>query len=265
MSSQSDQYVLANHSLRGKTILVTGASRGIGAGIAYELGLRGADVVLSYTSPSSKAKAEAVAASIAAGGGGRTLIVQADMTDLSALAKLADAACDFGNGGLDILVNNAGATQDMPCKATDLAAYQNMFDVNVRGPTILTGHLVDRLRRGGRVINISSVAARTALPNQGPYCATKAAIEALTRCWAAEFGREKGVTVNAVNPGPVSSDMWSSVNEKTRTRMEAAGAPSGDRIGEPADIAKIVGFLCESGSGWVNSSVINANGGITPV
>ncbi|BFZ54320.1 hypothetical protein PYCC9005_001354 [Savitreella phatthalungensis] len=264
-----EQYLTKETSLKGKTALVTGASRGIGAGIAVELGSRGADVVLSYTSESSRSKTEAVAGEIAqSGGGGRTLLVRADMRSLSALRSLADEAVAFGGGGLDILVNNAGISEDLPTAEETEDHFARSYDTNVRGPQFLTSFLVTRLREGGRIVNMSSVSARQQVPNQAVYAGTKAALEAMTRCWAKEFQLmypEKKLTVNAVNPGPVQSDMWAGVEKNKREKLEGEAVPSGPRIGTPKDIAAIVAFLCTDAAQWVNASVINANGGMLSV
>lgn len=258
-----EQHLVQTHSLKGKIALVTGASRGIGAGIALELGKKGAAVVLGYTSASSESKAREVLAEIVKAGGSGT-VVRANMANLDEVKTLAEETLKFGNGKIDILVNNAGVSYNSPVGEIDLEHYTSQYDVNVRGPLFLTQHLLPAIQPGGRIINLSSVSARGGFGQQSVYGATKAALESMTRTWANEFAQKKGITVNAVNPGPVSSDMWDNAGDAIHTTVKASlqSTPSGARIGVPDDIAKIVGFLAEEGSRWVNGNVLCANGGM---
>lgn len=260
--SMSDEYLIKTHSLKGKIALITGASRGIGAGIALELGKKGADVILSYTSDSSAAKTKEVLAEIEKFGG-KGIIVKANLSSLKEVKYLATETLKYGNDKIDIIVNNAGVSYNRLIEDIDEEHYQSQYDINVRAPLFLVQHLVPKIQKGGRIINLSSVSARGGFASQSVYGATKAAVEAMTRTWANEFAQKYGITVNAINPGPVESDMWQSaksLHESIQPMIKAS--PSGARIGEPDDIAKIVGFLAEEGSRWVNGNIICGNGGI---
>ena len=259
----SQEFILKNHSLDGKVAVVTGASRGIGAAIALELGKKGASVILTYTSASSEALAAKVLDEIKASGSSGTTI-KADMSNLEEVKNLAKRALEFSENKVDIIVNNAGVSMNAMLGDIDLDHYQKQYDVNVRGPLFLTQHLLPHIQPGGRIVNISSVSARGGFAAQTVYGATKAALEAMTRSWANEFAQSKQITVNAINPGPVESDMWNAAGEAIHATVKkmVAGTPSGNRIGQPNDIAKIVGFLAEEGSTWVNGNVLCGNGGL---
>lgn len=195
-------------TLQGKTALVTGSARGIGASIALELGKKGCNVVIGYTSESSKSKAESVAKEIEKTGS-KAICVQANVADLAALDHLAQETLNFGNSKIDIIVNNAGKADNAPVGHIDLDHFESQYNVNVRAPLFLVQKLLPNIQPGGSIINISSVSARGGFAAQSVYGATKAAVEAMTRTWANEFGQQKQITVNAINPGPVSSDMVS--------------------------------------------------------
>lgn len=258
----SDEYLIQTHSLKGKIALVTGASRGIGAAIALELGKKGAAVVLSYTSDSSEKLAKEVLAEIEKSGGKGTT-VKANLASLDEVKYLAEETLKYGNDKIDIIVNNAGVSVNAPIEKIDEHHYQSQYDVNVRAPLFLVQHLVPKIQKGGRIISISSVSARGGFPGQTVYGATKAALEAMTRSWTNEFAQKYGITVNAINPGPVESDMWASaksMHEAIAPMVKTT--PSGARIGVPDDIAKIAGFLAEEGSRWVNGNILCGNGGV---
>lgn len=258
----SDQYLIQTHSLKGKKALVTGASRGIGAGIALELGKKGATVVLSYTSDSSEKLTKSVLSEIEKSGGKGT-IIKANLANLDEVETLAKETLKYFDDKIDIIVNNAGVSYNNPVDQITADHYSSQYDVNVRAPLFLIKHLIPKIQKGGRVINLSSVSARGGYVGQSVYGATKAALEAMTRTWANEFAQKYGITVNAINPGPVDSDMWSAavaMHEAIKPMVQAT--PSGARIGVPDDIAKIVGFLAEEGSRWVNGNIICGNGGV---
>ncbi|KAK1914996.1 hypothetical protein P3342_011925 [Pyrenophora teres f. teres] len=208
MSSQSNQ---TTFPLQGKVAIVTGASRGIGAGLALELARRGAKVALVYTSPKSGDLAEEVASNIKAlGNGSDSTVIQADLRHLDAPWKIVGATREAFGDKIDILVNNAGVLTTKAITETTAEDYAAIFDVNVRAPLLLTGAVVPHLRAPGRIINMSSIGGRRGFPNFSLYSGSKAAIEGITRSLAQELG-EAGHTVNAVAPGPVESDMLSDV------------------------------------------------------
>ncbi|KAI9708504.1 MAG: hypothetical protein M1820_003965 [Bogoriella megaspora] len=249
-------------TLAGKVAIVTGASRGLGVAMAYELAKRGAKVVVTYTSDRSTKGAEDVVASIKALKNGSDAIkVQADLRDLESPKKIvAETVAAFGNH-IDVLVNNAGV--EVHGKLQDLTPeiYTSCFDVNVRAVLFMTQAVLPYLRKPGRVINLSSVGGREGFPAFSIYGGTKGAIEQITRCLAMELG-DDGHTVNAVAPGPVASDMLDQIPkelvdmQKKRTAVE-------HRIGQPEDVATIVAWLAEEQSRWVSGQTISASGGLS--
>ena len=246
-------------TLEGKAALVTGGSRGIGAAIAERLAKDGAAVAVNYGK--SAAEAEAVVARIRQAGG-KAVALKADLSDPSQ-AKGLVAAAHKELGRLDILVNNAGRADFAPMDAVDGAHVKAQFDLNVNGPIFATQAAAARFpKEGGRVINVSSVVARSSFAGASVYSATKAALNALTRVWAAELG-PKGVTVNAVAPGPVETDMLRSALDEATKQGMIARTPLG-RLGAPSDIADAVAFLASPDARWVTGQVIETAGGINP-
>ncbi|ORY84265.1 dehydrogenase with different specificitie, partial [Protomyces lactucae-debilis] len=250
---------LKNHSFKGKLALITGSSRGIGAGIAKELAARGCSIILNYNAASSEEKAATLAKELEQlDEAVKVSIVRADLSDMEDITVLAQKTIEIaGERKLDFLVNNAGISWNAKLPECTLESYTKQYDINVRAPLFLTQQLLPYLNEGGRIINLSSVSARMGFPGQSIYGGTKAAVEAMTRTWAREFAQKHKITVNALAPGPVSSEMWHNSGQTSDTSK----LPSGDRIGEPDDIAKIVGFLCEEGSRWINGSLLSSNGG----
>jgi 3-oxoacyl-[acyl-carrier protein] reductase len=246
--------------LDGKVALVTGAARGIGAAIAERLAADGAAVAINYAH--SDRDAAAVAQRITQRGG-RAATLKADVSaPAQARALVAETVETFGR--LDILVNNAGTIQFAPIDGVDETQVQTQFAVNVTGPVFMTQAAAGRFPgEGGRVINVSSVVATRALAGTSVYAATKSAIDALTRVWAAELG-PRGVTVNAVAPGPVATDMMrrNGMTDEGRQFM-ISRTPLG-RIGEPADVADVVAVLASPDARWITGHVLEASGGISP-
>ncbi|CAH0055928.1 unnamed protein product [Clonostachys solani] len=248
-------------SLQNKVAIVTGGSRGMGAGTAKELAFRGAKVLITYAS--NTAKADAVVAAIKAKGG-EAASVQADCMD-EASPKLVVDTCvrNFGQG-IDIIVNNAGAGDEVYLKDTDMDHWNKLFHTNVRFPMFLVKESLPYLQKGGRIVNLSSVVARQAYTMQGAYGASKACMESLARTWALELGASHGITVNCVNPGPVATEMWAATPEESIGDMAAfiKSTPAEGRVGEVEDIVPIVAFLCDETSRWITGSTVCANGGI---
>lgn len=249
-------------ALNGRVALVTGASRGIGRAIALRLGRDGAAVAVNYRT--NRALAEGVAGEIRAAGG-RALAVGADVGELGAAAGLVQAV-ERELGGLDILVNNAAIIHRGDLEAFDPEALEEMWRVNVAGLAALTreaAHLM-KLRRWGRIINLTSIAAHgTSLPGTTFYAATKAAVIALTRRFAMELG-PYGITVNAIAPGFILTDMVAT--ERTPEEVEALVARMAERamvrrIGRPEDIAAVAAFLAGEESGFLTAQTITVDGG----
>ena len=240
----------------GKTVLVTGASRGIGAAIAKKLAGIGMNVVINYAS--NEGAADEVVRSITAAGG-VAIAVKGDVSKSDQFAHLFDQA-ELRFGGLDMLVNNAGQMSSMPIADVDEEKFDRLFAINVRG--VLNGCKLaaKRLRDGGRIVNISTSVIGMSPPGYGPYCATKAAVEALTRSLSKEVG-QRGIRVNAVAPGPTGTELLSSANSEDRMKMYASMTPLG-RLGQAEDIASVVVFLATDEAGWVNGQTIRVNGGL---
>ena len=239
------------NNLKGRVALVTGSSRGIGAAIARRLALEGAAVIVHYNA--QRGPAESLVSEI-----GYARAVGADLGSPSGPAELVRAAFEW-KGALDIVVNNAGALTVGAVDALDADAIDRMLAVNVRAVILTTREFAAVTQsRAGRVINISSIAG--SMPNGGAsvYAATKAAVDSLTRSHATELG-SRGITVNAVAPGPTETDMYSALPAETKgivTRTMPLG-----RMGRPDDIAPVVAFLASDDAQWVTGQVIAASGG----
>lgn len=251
-------------SLKDKVAIVTGGARGIGAGIVRALASQGAWVAFNYVSPSSQSHADDLVREITLHGG-RAVSIRADMADLSSPSAIVQATLSgLGVPHIDILINNAGLGQNTPLEDITPAEYDLLMTVNVRAVIFMTQAVLPHIRRGGRIVNLSSVSARGGYRTQTVYAASKAAVEGLTRVWASELGHRYGVTVNAVNPGPVDTDMYRAAGEVHLARMEEENkkVPAAPRCGTEQDVADIVAFLCEERSRWVTGDVICANGGM---
>ncbi|MFJ8613568.1 SDR family NAD(P)-dependent oxidoreductase [Streptomyces sp. NPDC093675] len=244
--------------LAGKSALVTGAGAvgGIGAEIARALAREGVSVVVSGR---DVPRGEAVVKEILAEGGS-VRFVPADLRDVNDVGRLADEA-----GPVDVLVNNAAALTMGPMVDQGLAAYEESFAVNVRAPYFLTAALAPAmLAKGeGSVINISSLAAKIAMPGMSVYGATKSALEGLTRSWAAEFA-DTGVRVNALGLGTVDSEKASSVLGEAVFEQLRLATPN-RRIGTATEIAQAVLFLASPRSSFVTGATIAIDGGRTIV
>src|SRR6266446_4735860 len=245
--------------LKNQVAVVTGASKGIGAGIAKALAAEGAGVVVNYAS--SKEGADRVVAEIA-GKGGKAVAVQAD------LAKPADVTRLFTEtkktfGRLDILVNNAGIYEFAPLEAITEEHFHKHFNLNVLGLILASQEAVKRFGpEGGSIINISSVASTLGFPTASVYCATKAAVDAVTRSLAKELGPRK-IRVNAINPGMVETEgvHAAGIAESDFRRETEASTPLG-RIGQPQDIAPAAVYLASSDSAWVTGETLYITGGL---
>ena len=243
-------------SLSGKVAIVTGSSRGIGARIATRLAQAGAGVVVNYAG--RRDAAEQVVQSIEAGGG-RALAVQGDVSKPQDVRALFDAAVErFGR--VHILVNNAGIILYKRLDQTTDDEFDRLFAVNVKGVFNALREASRRLEDGGRIINFSSSTTRLMLPTYASYCATKAAVEQLTRIFAKEVG-QRGITVNVVSPGPTNTELFTEGKSEADIQRMAAMAALG-RIGQPEDIANLVLFLASDEAGWISAQNIGANGGL---
>ncbi|MCZ0207061.1 SDR family oxidoreductase [Streptomyces achromogenes] len=245
-------------ALTGKTALVTGASRGIGRGIAERLGRDGARVAVHYGT-NEKAAEETVAAIEAAGGSAFAIGVELGTPgDAERLWAEFDRHAD----GVDILVNNAGIGTARSFEEIGQEEYDRLFAVNAKAPFFVTRLGVDRLRDGGRVVNISSGLARTAvMPHLLAYSMTKAALDVLTRDLSKVLG-PRGITVNSVAPGIIDTDNTAEFLHGTEDGQAQAAAISAlGRVGTPADVADVVAFLASDDGRWVTGHWLDATGG----
>jgi len=243
-------------NLNEKVILVTGASRGIGATIARQLVQAGAKVIVNYAG--GKEPAEQLVNEIK-GGGGDAIALQADVSQPGEVKRLFDAAIAH-YGRIDVLVNNAGIMITKLLKDTTDDDFTRQFDINVRGTFNTLREAATRLADKGSVINFSTSVNRIMLPTYATYVATKAAVEQLTRVFAKEVGA-RGINVNSVSPGPTNTELFTKGKPK-EVIDRLASLSAFNRIGEPDDIAKIVVFLASDEAKWISAQNIGVNGGM---
>jgi len=239
--------------LSGKSAMVTGGSRGIGAAIVRRLATEGAPV--SFTYAVSDEKAAALVAEIETDGG-RALPIKADSADPQALQRaVAETVSRFRH--LDILVNNAGILLRGPVADFSLADFDRMIAINVRAVFVATQAAVAHMGEGGRIITVGSVTAdRSGFPGASVYSMTKAAVAALTRGMARDLG-SRGITVNTVQPGPTETDMNTDENIRAILRpMLALG-----RLGRDSEIASLIAYLASPEASFVTGAAITVDGG----
>jgi 3-oxoacyl-[acyl-carrier protein] reductase len=249
-------------ALAGKIALVTGSSKGIGAAIAQRLARDGATVVVNYAG--AAAPAQDVVARIQAAGGAAEA-AQADVSDEASVRRMV-AGLMSRHGRVDILVNNAGTYAAAPLAEVTAEHFHRLFDLNVKGPLLVTAAAIAANAfpptGGGRIICVSSIAARGAAANTSVYAASKAAVEALVRNWAAELG-PRGITVNAVAPGTTFTEAVSASAAESWKQDLLAHTPLG-RLGAPADVADAVALLASPDAHWLTGQVVDASGGYRP-
>jgi len=244
----------ATAGLVGKIALVTGASRGIGRAIALRLGRAGASVVVNYaTSPD---KAQEVVATLEAGGG-RATAIQADLSKPADVARLFQQAEEFF-GGLDIVVNNAGAYLSKPLAEVTAEEFAHIFELDTRGTFLALQEAARRVRNEGRIITISSGQTVVPFPNGSVYAGSKAAAEQFGLVLAKELGSRQ-ITVNNVLAGATETDSLD-LPEQLRQQL-IQNTPLG-RLGQPDDIAEVVGFLASPAARWMTGQNVRATGGL---
>lgn len=244
--------------LSEKVAIITGASKGIGAGIARQLASDGAKVVVNYAT--DKDGAERLVAEIEFNGG-KAIAVAADVTNEDQVNALIKTAIDkFGR--LDILVNNSGVYEFAKIEATTEALYRKQFDINVFGPLMVIAAATPYLNKGSSIINISSFVTRVFIAESAIYSGSKGAVDAITGVLAKELG-PRGIRVNAVSPGLIETEGSHSsgaIGSDFQTWNESQ-TPLG-RIGQVEDVAQIVSFLASEDAGWVTGEIILASGGM---
>ena len=245
-------------SLEGKVALVTGAGKGIGAGIAHELGARGAKVAINYNS--SATPAQTLAQEIQAAGSD-ALALQADISQPEEIEKLFQAVLRH-YGHLDLVVSNSGIEHFAPLESVQPADFDRVFNLNTRGQFFVGQAAYRHLSDNGRLILMSSISARNAIKQHAVYAGSKCAVEAFARCFASEFGA-RGITVNSISPGGVKTDMVADVGHKYIPGADASWT-LGDiedfvtkrtpmaRMAVPLDIARVVVFLASEDGGWMS-------------
>jgi 3-oxoacyl-[acyl-carrier protein] reductase len=239
-----------------RVAIVTGASRGIGAAVAERLAADGFAVVVNYSGDAKTA--EAVVHKVERKGG-RALAVKADVGDANAVQGMFDVA-EAAFGGLDVLVNNAGIMRLAKIADSDDALFDQQIRVNLKGSFNAMREAARRLRDGGRIVNFSTSVVGTKLETYAVYAATKSAVETMTAILSKEL-RGRNITVNAVAPGPTSTDLFLEGKSPELIDRLAKMNPM-ERLGTPEDIASAVAFLVGPDGGWINGQVLRANGGM---
>ena len=243
--------------LAGKVALVTGASRGIGKAIACKLAREGAKVIINYNG--SKEKAEAVKSEIEAAGG-QAEVYQCDVSDYTACETFIQTVIKE-EGSLDILVNNAGITKDGLLMKMSEEDFDKVMDTNLKGAfnTIRFASRQMLRQKGGRIINMSSVVGVSGNAGQANYAASKAGVIGLTKAAARELA-SRGITVNAIAPGFIETDMTDVLSDKVKEASEAQ-IPLG-HFGKPEDVAAAAAFLASEEAGYITGQVLHVDGGM---
>lgn len=247
------------NSLTGKVAIVTGASKGIGAGIAKGLATAGATVIVNYLS--SKESADRVVAEITADGG-KAIAVQGDVTKTADVKGLFDKALK-AFGRLDVLVNNAGIYKFGPIESITEEDFHRQFDANVLSVFLATQQALKHFGpTGGSIINIATAGVSLNGPASSLYTATKSAVVTITRVLAKELGGRK-IRVNAIAPGGTETEgaQQSGFLGSDAEKQMIAATPLG-RLGKPSDIAPIAVFLASDASGWISGETIFGSGGL---
>lgn len=239
-----------------KVAIVTGASRGIGAVIARQLAAEGFAVAINYASSANEASALVVELRQA---GHTAIAIKADVASSADVARLFDET-EQQLGKVDVLVNNAGILKVLPLAQHSDELFEQTFAINTRGTFNTLREAATRMNDGGRIVNFSSSTVALNLPGYAVYIASKAAVESLTHVFSKEL-RGRQITVNAVAPGPVATELF--LHGKSEEQIQTfAKMPPLERLGQPEDIAAVVSFLVSPAAAWVNGQILRANGGL---
>jgi len=238
-----------------KTAIVTGGSRGIGREIAKRLAADGFSVVVNFVENIDEAS-ETVAEM--ATSGHKAIAVRADVSDPGQVKMLFEKSiAEFGR--VDVVVNNAGIMELSSIANGDFATFDKVIAANLRGTFLVFSQAAKHVASGGRIIGLSSSVLGLNFPTYGPYIASKAGVEGLVRVLANEL-RGRNITVNAVAPGPVATELF--LHGKTQEQIaELSKIAPLERLGNPTDIARVVSFLAGESGGWVNAQILRVNGG----
>lgn len=256
MTSESSSFVVEEEEQATKKVaIVTGASRGIGKAVAERLARDGFTVVVNYAS--SAAEAEQVVSTIKAQGGD-AIAIKADVSDGAQVEQLFANTLDK-LGTVDVVVQNSGIMPLSPIGKGDAETFDKVISVNLRGTFLVLAQAAQHISTGGRIIAFSSSVLTKSFPTYGPYIASKAGVEGLVHVLANEL-RGRDVTVNAVAPGPIATDLFLKDKSDDQIAQFTKMSPL-ERMGQPSDIANVVSFLAGPDGGWMNSQVVLANGG----
>ncbi|GAA1926730.1 SDR family NAD(P)-dependent oxidoreductase [Streptantibioticus ferralitis] len=250
---------MSSAHLTGSVALVTGATSGIGAAAAAALAERGAHVLVAGR---DRARGEAVVGGIR-GRSGKADFVAADLSDAQSVRRLAHEALELGGGRVDILVNNAGVFPFGPTAQAQDSDVDAVYAVNVKAPFHLVAELAPAMaeRGSGAIVNVSTMVSEFGVAGMALYGSSKAALNLLTKAWAAEYG-PRGVRVNAVAPGPTRTEGTADMGEDLDAL--AAQAPAG-RPASPAEIAEAIAYLATDAASFVHGVVLPVDGGRTAV
>jgi len=238
-----------------KVALVTGASGGIGRIVAKRLASDGFAIAVHYAG--NPAKAEAVVTEIK-GAGGKAIASQADVAKPADVETLFKQTLD-AFGTIDVVVHSAGIMPLLPIAGGDVETFDKVISTNLRGAFVVLAQAAQHVSSGGRIIAFSSSVIAKAFPTYGPYIASKAGVEGLVRVLANEL-RGRNITVNAVAPGQVETDLF--LKGKSDARIDELKKMNPlERLGQPEDMANLVSFLAGPDGGWINAQVLRANGG----
>jgi len=247
-----------------KIALITGASRGLGRNAAEHLAARGIDIIGTYHSKADEAQHVATALEAA---GAKAAMLQLDVSDSSSFAGFAERLSatlhqQFGRERFDFLVNNAGIGLNVPFSETSEAQFDQLLNIQLKGPFFLTQRLLPLLADGGRIVNISSGLTRFALPGYAAYAAMKGAMEVLTRYQAKELGA-RAIRVNILAPGAIETDFGGGVvRDNQQVNDFIAGNTALGRVGLPDDIGAAIALLLEEGNGWITGQRLEVSGGM---
>jgi 3-oxoacyl-[acyl-carrier protein] reductase len=238
-----------------KAAIVTGASRGIGRTIAQRLAADGFAVVVNYAGNAAKAE-EAVKEIEKAGG--RAVAIKGDVANEADVKQLFQKTLE-AFGQIDVVVNNAGIMPLSPIAKGDVETFDKVIATNLRGTFLVMAQAAQHVAEGGRIIAFSSSVLAKSFPTYGPYIASKAGVEGMVPVLANEL-RGRKITVNAVAPGPVATELF--LNGKSEEQIAQISKMNPlERLGQPDDIASVVSFLAGPDGGWVNAQILRANGG----
>ena len=241
--------------MANKTAIVTGASRGIGRSIAKRLATDGFSVVVNYAGNVKEAEA---AVNEIKSAGGNAVAISGDISQAADVAALFEKSAQ-ALGPIQVVVNNAGIMPLSPIAKGDVETFDKVIAINLRGAFLVLAQAAQHVVEGGRIIALSSSVLARSFPTYGPYIASKAGVEGLVHVLANEL-RGRNVTVNAVAPGPIPTELF--LKGKTEAQIEEfRKLPPLERLGRVEDIASVVSFLAGPDGAWVNNQVLRANGG----